>query len=100
MALELIVNGRAEVLAGLSAGASLAAALAALELKADRVAVERNGEIAARDTWAAVSLGSGDRLEIVHFVGGGTGEKRLAASWVVCCCKVQMSGHLQSRNVR
>ena len=40
-------------------------------LKPDRVAVERNGEIVARGRWHEVSLAAGDRLEIVHFVGGG-----------------------------
>ncbi len=42
-----------------------------LGMKSDRVAIELNREIAARDTWAQTSLSEGDRLEIVHFVGGG-----------------------------
>jgi thiamine biosynthesis protein ThiS len=42
-----------------------------LGMKADRVAVELNREIASRDQWASVHLKDGDRLEIVHFVGGG-----------------------------
>lgn len=42
-----------------------------LGMKADRVAVELNRSIVARDQWAATSLAEGDRLEIVHFVGGG-----------------------------
>ena len=40
-------------------------------LKADRVAVERNGEIVPRHTWQDLILQAGDRLEVVHFVGGG-----------------------------
>lgn len=40
-------------------------------MKQDRVAVELNREIVARDRWAETSLFDGDRLEIVHFVGGG-----------------------------
>ena len=40
-------------------------------LKADRVAVERNGEIVPRHIWQHVILEAGDRLEVVHFVGGG-----------------------------
>jgi len=47
-----------------------------LEMKPDRVAVERNGEIVRREQWAATSLADGDRLEIVHFVGGGCGAGR------------------------
>jgi thiamine biosynthesis protein ThiS len=42
-----------------------------LELRPDRIAVELNGEIAPRTSWDALSVGENDRLEIVHFVGGG-----------------------------
>ena len=35
------------------------------------VVVERNREILARDSYPTVSLREGDRLELVHFVGGG-----------------------------
>jgi hypothetical protein len=41
-------------------------------LKSDRVAVELNRQIVPRDQWDKTSLSEGDRLEIVHFVGGGT----------------------------
>jgi len=42
-----------------------------LKLPTDRVAVERNLVIVPREQWAATSIEAGDRLEIVHFVGGG-----------------------------
>jgi len=42
-----------------------------LSMKPDRVAVELNREIAPRDRWSQTLLKDGDRLEIVHFVGGG-----------------------------
>ncbi len=42
-----------------------------LGFKADRVAVELNREIVPRARWAETALHDGDRLEIVHFVGGG-----------------------------
>ena len=45
-------------------------------MKADRVAIELNREIVPRDRWSATRLNEGDRLEIVHFVGGGS-----EASW-------------------
>ncbi len=35
------------------------------------VAVEKNGEIVHREKYDATSVGEGDRLEIVTFVGGG-----------------------------
>jgi len=42
-----------------------------LKLPADRVAVERNREIASRSTWTETIVQPDDRLEVVHFVGGG-----------------------------
>ena len=50
---------------------SLAALLEQLGMKADRVAVELNREIVPRSLWAQTAIRDGDRLEIVHFVGGG-----------------------------
>jgi thiamine biosynthesis protein ThiS len=42
-----------------------------LGMKPDRVAIELNRELVSRDRWAATQLSTGDKLEIVHFVGGG-----------------------------
>lgn len=42
-----------------------------LGLDARKVALERNLEIVPRSTYGKVALEHGDRLEIVHFVGGG-----------------------------
>ena len=50
---------------------SLASLLEQLGMKQDRVAVERNHDIVPRDRWSQTTLSDGDRLEIVHFVGGG-----------------------------
>lgn len=53
-------------------GLTLAALVEHLGMKADRVAVELNLEIVPRTNWQATQLKDGDKLEIVHFVGGGT----------------------------
>jgi len=50
---------------------SLAALVDSLGMKAGRVAVELNRDIIPREQWATTNLAEGDRLEIVHFVGGG-----------------------------
>jgi sulfur carrier protein len=50
---------------------TLAGLLEWLKLPADRVAVERNLEIVPRERWPATRMEHGDRLEVVHFVGGG-----------------------------
>ena len=48
-----------------------AALVAALGLDGRKVAVERNLEIVPRSTYARTPLNDGDRIEIVHFIGGG-----------------------------
>ena len=50
---------------------NIASLVEMLGMKADRVAVELNRDIVSRDRWAETMLSEGDRLEIVHFVGGG-----------------------------
>ncbi len=70
--LKLTVNGRDRVVS-VAEPATLAAVLAVFELKPDRIAVELNGRIASRKGWDEMVLYPGDRLEIVHFVGGGSG---------------------------
>nr|WP_137677070.1 sulfur carrier protein ThiS [Parerythrobacter lutipelagi] len=57
-----------------TSAATIAELVRELDLEPAKVAVECNGEIAARSTLADVALGDGDVLEIVHFVGGGSGD--------------------------
>ena len=52
-------------------GLNLAALIEWLKLPRDRVAVERNLEIVARADWNVTPVQAGDRLEVVHLVGGG-----------------------------
>ncbi len=51
--------------------ATIADLVSELELAPEKVAVERNGEIVPRSMLGDARLADGDRLEIVHFVGGG-----------------------------
>ena len=53
-------------------GLTVASLVEHLAMKADRVAVELNLEIVPRTNWVATNLKDGDKLEIVHFVGGGS----------------------------
>ena len=71
MPLTLILNGHSRSFDDLSSPAPLDALVGALGLKSDRVAVELNGEIVSRGRWAAAAVSDGDKLEVVHFVGGG-----------------------------
>jgi sulfur carrier protein len=52
-------------------GLTVAALVAQLGMKPDRVAVELNLEIVPRAQWETTALKDGDKLEVVHFVGGG-----------------------------
>jgi thiamine biosynthesis protein ThiS len=51
---------------------TLAALVEALGMKPDRVAIQLNRDIVPRDRWSATTLNEGDKLEVVHFVGGGS----------------------------
>jgi thiamine biosynthesis protein ThiS len=66
--MNLVINGERR---DFNSPLTLAGLVDQLGMKADRVAVELNRSIVARDQWMKTSLAEGDRLEIVHFVGGG-----------------------------
>jgi sulfur carrier protein len=72
MPLSLILNGQDREFLNLTPPVSLANLIAELALKGDRIAVEHNGQIVERTRWPHTTLTPGDRLEVVHFVGGGT----------------------------
>ena len=67
--IEIIVNGESR---GLKAGTTVEELVRELGLVPDRLAIEYNLRILKRKRWAATALTQGDRLEIVHFVGGGS----------------------------
>ena len=70
--MTLHINGEARTFADQSPECfTLAALIESLNMKSDRVAVELNRSIVSRDRWPETPLKDGDRLEIVHFVGGG-----------------------------
>lgn len=69
--MTLHINGEARTFAD-PVPATLAALIDSLGMKSDRVAVELNRDIVPRDRWAVTELHDDDRLEIVHFVGGGS----------------------------
>jgi len=71
MALTVTLNGQEHSFTELSDGATMGQVLMDLGLKPDRIAVEHNGEIARRTAWDSIPVNSGDKLEVVHFVGGG-----------------------------
>ena len=71
--MKLQINGEEREFADVSTPFTLLALIESLGMKADRVAVELNRDIVPRNGWADTHLKEGDRLEVVHFVGGGFG---------------------------
>lgn len=66
--MRLTVNGEER---DLPAVATITELVAALELDTRKVAVERNLEIVPRSLHGQTPVADGDRIEIVHFIGGG-----------------------------
>jgi thiamine biosynthesis protein ThiS len=66
--IQITVNGEPQQLA---ASTTVSAFINQLDLTAGRLAIEYNRDILPRAQWPETILRDGDKLEIVHFVGGG-----------------------------
>ena len=67
--MQVYVNGESKELSG---PISLAELITQLDLPAARIAVELNRSVVRRGDWSTTMLQNDDRIEIVHFVGGGS----------------------------
>ena len=66
--MTIFINGEARELDGISTLASL---LDALDLPKQRVAIELNKNVVRKQDWDSTTVADHDRVEVVHFVGGG-----------------------------
>lgn len=66
--MQITVNGENKALVG---AMTIEGFLRDLGINPLKVAVERNMEIVPKSTFGTVMVEDGDRLEIVHFIGGG-----------------------------
>lgn len=66
--MRLVVNGEEQQV---GSNTTIGELLASLGLADTLVAVERNEEVVPRARHANTRLAEGDRIEVVHFVGGG-----------------------------
>jgi thiamine biosynthesis protein ThiS len=66
--MKLTINGEDREF---SSNLTIASLIAQLGMKPDRVAVELNRDLVPHESWDQTQLSDRDRLEIVHFVGGG-----------------------------
>lgn len=79
--MRIIVNGEN---CDVADGLTVRALLESLGLEPERVAIELEGSIVRKPEWSSKALRPGDRVEIVHFVGGGSGRRARrcgAAGW-------------------
>ena len=67
--MNLVING--DDYSDLPAPLSVADLIARLGLPEKKIAIERNREIVPKSTFSTAMLSDGDRLEIIHFIGGG-----------------------------
>lgn len=80
MPISLMLNGESRTLPG---SVSVSALLTEVGLDPIKVAVERNGAIVSKTTFAEVMVADGDRIEVVHFIGGGDHDGTDDDSWEV-----------------
>lgn len=78
--MRIQVNGESQELPD---GISLEDLIHKLSLQPVRIAIELNRSVARRSEWATTMLNEGDRIEIVHFVGGGS-DSRVVSQFPRC----------------
>jgi thiamine biosynthesis protein ThiS len=66
--IKIQLNGEPYLISG---DARIGALIERLKLKRGRVAVEINQAVVPKAKWDSVEIRSGDKVEIVNFVGGG-----------------------------
>ena len=66
--MEITLNGEKFTL---ETGSNIVNLIDKLDLNADKLAIESNLEIVPKSKFAMTIIEEGDKLEIVHFIGGG-----------------------------
>ncbi len=64
----ITVNGEAKIIAE---QINLSGLLELLSLPSERIAIELNREVVRKKDWSTIEIKDADRIEVVHFVGGG-----------------------------
>ena len=66
--MEITLNGEKFTL---ETGSNIVNLIDKLDLDVDKLAIERNLEIVPKSKFAMTIIEEGDKLELVHFIGGG-----------------------------
>ena len=66
--MKVVINGEIKEIA---TKINLQALLKNLSLASERIAVELNKEVVSKKDWENIEINEADKIEIIHFVGGG-----------------------------
>lgn len=66
--MKILINGESKELAQ---SLNLNELLKHFSLPSERIAIELNKEVVRRKDWESIKIKDADKIEIVHFVGGG-----------------------------
>lgn len=66
--MQIVINGEKR---DVDDGLNLADMVERLKLSSERVAIELNFNVIRKKDWTHTKLTDGDKLEVIHFVGGG-----------------------------
>ena len=66
--MKVFINGETREI---SSEVNLSELLEQLALPSERIAIELNKEVVRRKDWESIQIKDADKIEIVHFVGGG-----------------------------
>ena len=66
--MKVLINGETKEI---SNELNLSELLKHFSLPRERVAVELNKEVVRKKDWENIKIADGDKLEVIHFVGGG-----------------------------
>lgn len=66
--MKVLINGETKEISG---ELNLTELLKHFSLPQERIAIELNKEVVRRKDWESIKVSDGDKLEVIHFVGGG-----------------------------
>ncbi len=66
--MKIYINGETKEIPGET---NLAELLKYLALPQERIAIELNKEVVRKKDWENIKVGDADKIEVIHFVGGG-----------------------------
>ncbi|MET0754179.1 MAG: sulfur carrier protein ThiS [Pyrinomonadaceae bacterium] len=66
--MNILINGETKEI---SSELNLSELLKHFSLPSERIAIELNKKVVRKKDWENIKIAEGDKLEVIHFVGGG-----------------------------